>query len=53
VDPRGYSILEERHKKKFLGIKLIYSEKLFWMHSDEFCKKKGSNTYYLIAITEH
>jgi hypothetical protein len=53
VGPRGDSILEERLKKKFLGIKLIYSEKLFWIHSVEFRKKKGKNGYYLIAINEH
>jgi hypothetical protein len=43
VGPRGDSILEERLKKIFWGIKLIYSEKLFWIHSVEFCKKKGKN----------
>jgi hypothetical protein len=29
VGPRGDAVLEERPKKKFLGIKLIYKEKLF------------------------
>ncbi len=29
VGPRGDAVLEERLKKKFLGIKLIYKEKLF------------------------
>jgi hypothetical protein len=53
VGPRGDSILEERLKKIFLGIKLIYSEKLFWIHSVEFCKKKEKNGYFLIAIIEH
>ncbi len=46
VDP----ILEERLRKKFLGIKLIYSEKLFWLHSVRFHKKMGNNIYYLNAI---
>jgi hypothetical protein len=36
-----------------LGIKLIYSDKLFWIHSVEFCKKKGKNGYYLVAINKH
>jgi hypothetical protein len=29
VGPRGDAVLEERIKKNFLGIKLIYKEKLF------------------------
>ncbi len=49
---RGDAVLEERFKKKFLGIKLIYKEKLFWIHLVEFKKKKGQNQYYLIAINE-
>jgi hypothetical protein len=40
VGPRGDSRLEERLKKNFLGIKLIYSEKPFLIHSFKFCKKK-------------
>ncbi len=40
VGPRGDSILEERLKKNILGIKLIYSEKLFWIHSVKFRKKR-------------
>jgi hypothetical protein len=51
--PRGDSILEERLKKIFLGIKLIYSVKLFWIHSVKFRKKKGKNGCYLFAINEH
>jgi hypothetical protein len=43
VGPRGDPILEERLKKNFLGIKLIYSEKLFWINSVEFGKKQGKN----------
>ncbi len=39
--------------KKCLGIKLIYNEKLLWIHLVEFKKKKGQNQYYLIAINEH
>ncbi len=50
---RGDAVLEERLKKKILGIKLIYKEKLFWIHLVEFHKKKGKNAYYLIAINEH
>ncbi len=43
VGPRGDAVLEERLKKKFWGIKLIYKEKLFWIHLIEFEKKKGQN----------
>ncbi len=50
VGPRGDAVLDERFKKKFLGIKL---EKLFWIHLVEFHKKKGENAYYLIAINKH
>ncbi len=53
VGPRGDSILKERLKKKFWGIKLLYSEKLFWIHSAKFHKKKGKNGYDLMAINEH
>jgi hypothetical protein len=53
VGLRCDSILKQRLKKIFLGIKLIYSEKLIWIHSVKFRKKKGSNCYYLIAIKEH
>jgi hypothetical protein len=53
VGPRGDAVLEERLKKKFLGIKLIYKEKLFWIHLVELHKKKGNNGYYLIAINKH
>ncbi len=52
VGPRGDAVLEERLKMIFLGIKLIYKEKRFWIHSVEFKKKKGQNQYYLIAINE-
>jgi hypothetical protein len=40
VGQGGDSILNERLMKKFLGIKLIYSGKLFWIHSVEFRKKR-------------
>jgi hypothetical protein len=40
VGPRGDAVLEERLKKIFLGTKLIYKEKLFWIHLVEFQKKK-------------
>jgi hypothetical protein len=53
VSPRDDAFLEERLKKKFLGIKLIYKEKLFWIHLVEFHKKKGKNRYYLIAINKY
>jgi hypothetical protein len=53
VGPRGDAALEERLQKKFLGIKLINKEKLFWIHLVEFHKKKGKNGYCLIAIKEH
>ncbi len=43
VSPRGDAVLEEKLKKKFLGIKLIYKEKLFRIHLVEFEKKKGQN----------
>jgi hypothetical protein len=52
VGPRGDAVLEERLKKKFLGIKLIYKEKLFWIHLVEIEKKKGQNQYYLIVINK-
>ncbi len=53
VGPRGDAVLAEGLMKIFLGIKLIYNEKLFWIHLVEFQKKKGQNQYYLIAINEH
>jgi hypothetical protein len=53
VGPRGDEVLAERLKKIFLGIKLKYKEKLFWIHLIEFQKKKGQIQYYLIAINEH
>ncbi len=53
VGPKGDAVLEERLKKIFLEIKLIYKEKLFWIHLVKFNKKKGKNEYYLIAINKH
>ncbi len=53
VGPRGDAVLAERLMKIFFGIKLIYNEKLFWVHLVEFQKKKGQNQYYLIAINKH
>jgi hypothetical protein len=53
VSPRGDAVLAEILTKIFLGIKLIYEEKLFWIHLVEFQKKKGQNGYYLIAINKH
>ncbi len=52
MGPRGDAVLEERLKKIFGGIKLIYKEKLFWIHLVEFEKKKGQNRYYLITINK-
>ncbi len=52
VGPRGDAVLEERVKKNFLGIKLIYKDKLFWIHSVKFHKKRGKNGYYHIGINE-
>ena len=40
-------------ERYFLVIKLIYKEKLFWIHLVEFEKKKRQNQYYLIAINKH
>jgi hypothetical protein len=45
VGPRGDAVLEERLKKIFWGIKLVYKVKLFWIHLVEFHKKKGKNGY--------
>jgi hypothetical protein len=53
VGPRGNAVLEERLMKIFLGNKLIYKKKLFWIHLVEFQKKKRQNHYYLIAINKH
>jgi hypothetical protein len=39
VGPRGDAVLAKRLMKKLLGIKLIYNEKLFWIHLVEFQKK--------------
>ena len=52
LSPRGDELLEERLKKKFLGIKLIYDEKMFWIHNVVLRKKRGDNKYVLIAINE-
>jgi hypothetical protein len=53
VGPRGDAVLVERLMKIFWGIKLIYKEKLFWIHFVEFQKKKGQNQYYLFAINKY
>jgi hypothetical protein len=52
VGPRGDEVLEEGFKKKFLGIKLTYEEKPFWIHLFKFKKKFELNRYYLIAINK-
>jgi hypothetical protein len=36
VGPRGDAVLKERLKKIVGGIKLIYKEKLFWIHLVKF-----------------
>jgi hypothetical protein len=53
MGPRGDVVLDERLKKKLSGTKLIYKEKLFWIHLVRFQKKKGKNGYYLIAINKY
>jgi hypothetical protein len=49
VGPRGDVVLEERLKKNFWGIKLIYKEKLFWIHLVEFQKKKGKKSMRIMS----
>jgi hypothetical protein len=51
VGPRGDAVLEERLKKKFWGIKLIYKEKLFWIHLVEFEKKRDRINITLLLST--
>jgi hypothetical protein len=51
VGPKGDEVLEERLKKKFLGIKVIYKEKLFWIHLVKFEKKKGQINITLLLST--
>jgi hypothetical protein len=52
LSPRGDDLLEERIRKKFLGMKLLWSNNLFWIHSVVLNKKRGDNKYVLIAINE-
>ena len=52
LSARGDELLEERLKKKFIGIKLIYDEKMFWIHNVVLRKKRGDNKYVLIAINK-
>ena len=52
LSPRGDDILEERIRKKFLGMKLLWNNNLFWIHSVVLNKKRGDNKYVLIAINE-
>ncbi len=40
VGPRGDAVQEQRLNEEFLGIKLIYKEKLFWIHLVEFIRKR-------------
>ncbi len=51
VGPRGDAVLEERLMKKILGIKLVYKEKLFWIHLVEFQKKKDRINITLLLST--
>jgi hypothetical protein len=53
LSSRGDDILHERLKHKFLGIKLIYMDNLFWIHNVVLMKKRGDNKYVLIAINEN
>ncbi len=52
LSPRSNDLLEERIKKNFLGIKLLWNETLFWIHSIVLRKRRGDNKYVLIAINE-
>ena len=52
LSPRGDDILEERIRKKFLGMKLLWNNTLFWIHTVVLRKKRGDNKYVLIAINE-
>jgi hypothetical protein len=51
VGPRGDAALAERYKKKFLGIKLMYKEKLFWIHLVKFQKKRDRINITLLLST--
>jgi hypothetical protein len=53
VGPSSDAVLAARLKNFLGGIKLIFKEKLFWIHLVEFQKKKGQNQYSLIAINKH
>ena len=53
LSARGDDMLHERLKHKFLGIKLIYMDNLFWIHNVVLMKKRGDNKYVLIAINEN
>jgi hypothetical protein len=52
LSPRGDDILEERIRKKFLGMKLLWNNTLFWIHTVVLRKKRADNKYVLIAINE-
>jgi hypothetical protein len=51
VGPRGDAVLEERVKKKFVGIKLIYKEKLFWIHLKSSIRKRERMDITLLLST--
>jgi hypothetical protein len=53
LSTRGDDMLHERLKNKFIGIKLIYQDNLFWIHNVVLMKKRGDNKYVLIAINEN
>ena len=46
----GDDLLEERLRNKFLGMKLLWNDSLFWIHSVVLKKKREDNKYVLIAI---
>jgi hypothetical protein len=51
LSARGDELLEERLKNNFLGIKLIYDEKMVWIQNVVLRKKRGDNKM-LIANNE-
>ena len=53
LSSRGDDMLHERPKNKFIGIKLIYMDNLFWIHNVVLMKKWGDNKYVLIASNEN
>ncbi len=52
LGPRGDDFLEERLRTKFVGMKLLWNNTLFWIHTVVLRKKRADNKYVLIAINE-